>query len=49
MLKDAAKSKDKMQAGDFVEAFKVFDKEQNGTISKAELRHVLTQLGRCYT
>lgn len=30
---------------DFIEGFKVFDKEQNGTINSAELRHLLTNLG----
>lgn len=34
---------------DFVEGFKVFDKEQNGTISSAELRHILTSLGEKLT
>nr|CDS28312.1 myosin 2 essential light chain [Hymenolepis microstoma] len=30
---------------EYVEGFKVFDKESNGFISAAELRHLLTQLG----
>jgi len=47
ILQDVAKNKDKSQAGDFVEGFKVFDKEQNGHIGTAELRHLLTTLGRC--
>ena len=46
MLQDAAKNKDKTQAEDFIEGFKVFDKEQNGLISTAELRHLLTNLGK---
>lgn len=29
------------------EAFKVFDKDGNGYISSAELRHVMTNLGKC--
>ncbi|RZC70228.1 hypothetical protein C5167_033360 [Papaver somniferum] len=31
------------------EAFKVFDKDQNGFISAAELRHVMTNLGEKLT
>lgn len=46
MLQDAAKTKDRTQISDFIEGFKVFDKEQNGTISAAELRHLLTNLGQ---
>jgi len=34
---------------DFTEGFRVFDKEQNGTISSAELRHILTSLGEKLT
>ncbi len=30
---------------EFIEGFRVFDKEANGFISAAELRHLLTQLG----
>ena len=34
---------------DFIEALKVFDKENNGLINSAELRHVLTSLGEKIT
>ncbi|XP_067929175.1 myosin-2 essential light chain-like [Watersipora subatra] len=49
MLKDAAKNRDRTQAEDFIEGFKVFDKEQNGLISTAELRHLMTNLGEKMT
>ncbi|KAL4229328.1 Myosin light polypeptide 6 [Mactra antiquata] len=39
------RSKEKHSAEDFTEGFKMFDKEQNGFISSAELRHILTCLG----
>ncbi|XP_059172605.1 myosin-2 essential light chain-like [Physella acuta] len=34
---------------DFIEGFRVFDKDQNGTIASAELRHILTSLGEKLT
>lgn len=41
-----AKKKDNsMNEEELIEGLKVFDKEQNGTISSAELRHLLTNLG----
>ena len=30
---------------DLIEAFKIFDKDENGVISTAELRYILTTLG----
>ncbi|XP_022087075.1 myosin light chain 3, skeletal muscle isoform-like [Acanthaster planci] len=49
MLVDVAKSKEVGVFEDYLEGLKVFDKEANGLISAAELRHVLTALGEKLT
>jgi Ca2+-binding EF-hand superfamily protein len=41
----ARKMKDTDSEEEIREAFKVFDKDGNGSISAAELRHVMTNLG----
>ena len=45
----ARKMKDTDSEEELHEAFKVFDKDGNGTISAAELRHVMTNLGEKLT
>jgi hypothetical protein len=45
----ARKIKDADTEEEIKEAFRVFDKDQKGTISAAELRHVLTNLGEKLT
>ena len=45
----ARKMKDTDTEEELVEAFKVFDRDGNGFISTAELRHVMTNLGEKLT
>jgi len=49
LYQTVAKRKDTTSAEDFIEGFRVFDKDANGTITSAELRHLLTTLGEKMT
>ena len=44
----ARKMKDTDSEEEILEAFKVFDKDGNGFISAAELRHIMTNLGNLF-
>ena len=46
IVQAVTKNRDTSTLEDFIEGFRVFDKEQNGTINSAELRHLLTTLGK---
>lgn len=45
ILKTISKNRTLPPLEDFIEGFRVFDKEQNCIITSAELRHILTSLG----
>ena len=45
----ARKIKDTATEQELIEAFKTFDRDGNGSISAAELRHAMTILGETFT
>ncbi|KAI0215353.1 Myosin-2 essential light chain [Lamellibrachia satsuma] len=49
ILSTISKNRDTSTIEDFIEGFRVFDKEQNGMINSAELRHLLSSLGEKMT
>ncbi|XP_039721637.1 myosin light chain 6B isoform X5 [Pteropus medius] len=49
MLQAVAKNRDQSTYEDYLEGLRVFDKEGNGKVMGAELRHVLTTLGEKMT
>lgn len=49
MLQAVAKNRGQGTYEDYLEGLRVFDKEGNGKVMGAELRHVLTTLGEART
>lgn len=45
ILQTISRNKEPNRPDEFIEGFRMFDKEQNGYITSAELRHILTCLG----
>ena len=48
ILQTISRDKETHRAEDFIEGFRVFDKEQNGSMMAAEMRHILSCLGNFY-
>ena len=48
LLEEVSGDKDTGTFADFMEAFKTFDREGQGYISGAELRHLLSSLGKLF-
>ena len=48
ILQTISRDKETHRAEDFIEGFRVFDKEQNGSMMAAEMRHILSCLGNSY-
>lgn len=46
ILQTISRNKPLVTYDDLVEGFRVFDKDQNGIVSSAEMRHLLTGLGK---
>ena len=46
ILQTISRDKETHRAEDFIEGFRVFDKEQNGSMMAAEMRHILSCLGK---
>ena len=49
IYQDVLASKDVGTFADFMEAFKTFDREGQGYVSSAEVRHVLSAMGKLNT
>ncbi|CAL1545508.1 unnamed protein product [Lymnaea stagnalis] len=49
ILQTISKNRIQPPIEDFIEGFRVFDKDQNGTIGCAEFRHIMTSLGEKLT
>lgn len=49
ILQTISRNKEQNRPDEFIEAFRMFDKEQSGCITSAELRHILTCLGEKLT
>ena len=46
IMQTISRNKPLVTYDDLVEGFRVFDKDQNGIVSSAEMRHLLTGLGK---